>query len=247
MSTSSADDGELMALINPVWANTFWVKNALELYEGVTQHADKLGGQHGHFFGLVQQYTLEAAVLGLCKLFDRTNSRYEKDTVPSLFNHIKAELTETYVCRLDATILTHLGIDRDVANKIAIDFFRGKNFIDNKSILLDCIENLLTEIEKSTSLGKLRLVRDKGVAHQERVCDDVKEKMKYLPSLDEMEKLNNWATDFCRFIACAMSNTTLGSSGPSARIAALHIVAKILGKDFDRGSYQESEDFFRRQ
>lgn len=117
----------------------------------------------------------------------------------------------------------------------------------SKIDLLNSVNKSLTNLEKSSSLDKLRVLRNKVVAHQDRVCDDVKEEMKYLPSLDEMEKLSNWAADFCQFTACVMSDTSLGSSGPSARMAALHVVAKILGKDFDRGSYQEREDFFRRQ
>lgn len=96
-SPSAADDRELMVLLNPVWANTFWVKNALELYEGVTQHADKLA-EHGHFFGLVQKYAVDGAVLGLCRLFDRSNPQHKKDTIPSLFDHIRTELPKlTYL------------------------------------------------------------------------------------------------------------------------------------------------------
>src|SRR5690349_14665025 len=92
----SCPDSELMALLNPVWFNTYWVKNALELYEGVTRHAGKLD-EHRHFFALVQKFSLDAVVLGLCKLFDRSNRQREKDTIPSLIDYLTNKLTDAYV------------------------------------------------------------------------------------------------------------------------------------------------------
>ena len=69
--------------------------------------------------------------------------------------------------------------------------------------------------------------------------------VKYLPSFDEMEKLNAWSMSFCEFIACLLSNQSFPPHGVSARMAALHVVAKILGKDFDTGAnYAEQEAFF---
>ena len=65
-----------------------------------------------------------------------------------------------------------------------------------------------------------------------------------------MEKINNWASDFCELISCIMTNETLMPHAVSARMAALHIVAKVLDKKFDSAtdgaSYQEQEAFFRR-
>lgn len=71
--------------------------------------------------------------------------------------------------------------------------------------------------------------------------------VKYLLSFDEMEKLNAWSMSFCEFIACLLSNETFLPHAVSARMAALHVVAKILGKDFDTGAnYDEQEAFFKK-
>jgi hypothetical protein len=65
-----------------------------------------------------------------------------------------------------------------------------------------------------------------------------------------MEKINNWASNFCELIALIMTNETLLPHAVSARMAALHVVAKVLGKNFDSATdgaaYQEREAFFRR-
>ena len=71
--------------------------------------------------------------------------------------------------------------------------------------------------------------------------------VKDLPSLDEMEKLNAWSMSFCEFIACLLSNESFAPHGVSARMAALHVVAKILDKDFEAGAnYSERETFFKK-
>jgi hypothetical protein len=242
------DDGELMALLNPVWFNTYWVKNALELYEGVTQHADKLD-EHAHFIGLVQKFSLDAVVLGLCKLFDRSNPQYVKDTVPSLLDYLKANLTDVYVSRLETSILTDLEMSHEVAARIVGGFRTRTDFAATKAFLFDSIDALVPTRKRCAALEKLITRRDKIVVHQERVSDDVKEELKYLPSIMEIQTLNKWASNFCRFMACIMSNATLITNGPSARIAALNVIAKVLGKNFDLSSggaaYQECEEFYK--
>ena len=45
------DASKLMGILNGVWFNTYWVKNALGLYEGITRHAVELDA-HGHFVAL---------------------------------------------------------------------------------------------------------------------------------------------------------------------------------------------------
>jgi hypothetical protein len=78
--TSNTD--EFQSILHPVWYNTYWVREALELYEGVSTHTDELE-KYKYFFGLIQKISLEYAILVLCKLFDKSNTRYKKDTVYS--------------------------------------------------------------------------------------------------------------------------------------------------------------------
>ena len=99
----------------------------------------------------------------------------------------------------------------------------------------------------NSTLEKLFLVRDKVIAHQEQLTDAVRGLVKYLPSLDEMLKLNAWSMRFCEFMACLLSNESFLPHSVSARMAALHVVAKILGKDFENGGCDnEREAFFKK-
>jgi hypothetical protein len=78
------------------------------------------------------------------------------------------------------------------------------------------------------------------------LTDAVRGLVKYLPSLDEIETLNAWSMSFCEFRACMLSNESFLPHPVSARMAALHVVAKILGKDLAGGGcYSEGEDFLR--
>jgi hypothetical protein len=123
--TSDASYGipdELMARLKPVWLNTYWVKNALGLCEGIWKHGDDLH-QHQHFFGLVHNFTVSAGVLGICKLFDRSSPRYDKDTIPDLFDYVKVNLTDAYVSRLDPKTLIDFGVcDCGAATRIVSGF-----------------------------------------------------------------------------------------------------------------------------
>ena len=55
---------------------------------------------------------------------------------------------------------------------------------------------------KNSSLTTLFDYGNKFVAHQERLNDAVKEQLRYLPSLYEMEKLNEWTSNFCELAGC---------------------------------------------
>ena len=238
------DNSELMVILNGVWANTYWVENALELYEGITKFAADLA-EHGHFIALVQQFSLDAAALGLCKLFDRSSPTYKKNTVPELMDYLTNNFADDFISRLDIDTLENLGIAKDEATSFVIKFHRGEDLTETKSHLLNLLRSTMPDLE-NPSLKTLVGYRNKFVAHQERVSDAVKEQLRYLPSLDEMEKLNKWAGNFCQLVACALTNMSFLSNGSSARMAALHVVAKVLGKDLNLCSYEEQEAFYKK-
>jgi hypothetical protein len=243
------DDSELMIILNGVWFNTYWVKNALGLYEGITRHAVELEG-HSHFVALVQQFSLDAAALGICKLFDRSTPQFHKNTVPELMDYLTRHFTDEYISRLDIATLTALGVSQDDAGNIVLKFHRGVDFPETKADLLKLLNSRMPNNE-TAPLKTLLTYRNKFVAHQEQVSDGVKALVANLPSLAAMEKINEWGSNFCQLAACVLTNITLSSnSGPSARIAALNVVAKVLGKDFhpskDSASYQEWETFYSR-
>ena len=106
--SESPNSDEVRAALDPVWFNTFWVKNALGLYEGVSKHADELNVNYGHFFGVIQRISLDSAVLGICKLFDKGSPSYQKDTIPELFYYLKKHLKGSYVIRARMETLTAL-------------------------------------------------------------------------------------------------------------------------------------------
>jgi hypothetical protein len=129
-------------------------------------------------------------------------------------------------------------------------FHRRVDFPETKTHLLQLLNSRMPNNE-TDALKTLATYRNKFVAHQERVRDVVKAQVADLPCPDAMEKVNEWAINFCELVACVLTNMTLlSNSGPSARIAALNVVAKVLGKNFDLSndgaSYQERETFYGR-
>src|SRR5262249_22453166 len=157
--------------------------------------------------------------------------KFQKNTVPELMDYLKRHFTDDYISRLDITTLTALEIPQDVACHIVTKFHRGVHLPETKADLLKLLNSRMPNNETAT-LKTLLTYRNKFVAHQERVSDVVKAQVADLPSLDAMEKITEWASNFCELVACVLTNMTLlSNSGSSARIAALHVVAKLLGKD----------------
>jgi hypothetical protein len=137
-SNGNANADEFMTRLKPVWLNTYWVKNALGLCEGIWTHGNDLQ-QHHHFFGLVHNFTVNAAILGICKLFDTSNRRYDKDTIPDLIDYMKKHLTATYVSRLDRTTLIDLGLCDVAATRIISGFSKSSTFSNSRDDLFQNI------------------------------------------------------------------------------------------------------------
>ena len=140
-----------------------------------------------------------------------------------------------------------LGVPAEDARPVVQIFKAGSNFSATKDRLFALVEALLPACATNSTLQKLFIVRDKVVAHQEQLTDAIHELVKELPSLHELEKLNEWSMSFCQFITCLLSNESFAPHAVSARMAALYVVAKILGKDFESGAnYEEREAFFKK-
>ncbi len=250
-SAPPADNtNDVMTRLKPVWSNTSWIKNALDLCEGIWQHADDIPKQNHHFFALIEKFSVDAVVVGICKLFDCNNRRYDKDTIPEVMNYARTHLTDAYVARLDARVLIELGVGDAEATNIVTGFKTKSALSQTRDTLFNLLDDLMPTRKPGSPLEQLFLFRDKVVAHQERVGCALAAQLKHLPCVDEMEKINNWASNFCELITLIMTNETLLPHAVSARMAALHVVAKVLGKNFDSATdgaaYQEREAFFRR-
>lgn len=242
-----------MEVVGPVWLNTYWVHNALGLSEGIWRHAEELNTYHGHFFGLATKYAIESAVLGICKLYDGSNAQFKKDTVLNLSEHLRSHFTVTYAGRLGADLLVELGASAQTAQGIVASIRCGRDFSRAKEKICGIIDQHMPRPEKGTPLKRLLTHRNKVIAHQQQLTTLtalVREELNLLPSLNEMENLNRWAMAFCRLVVTVLSDETLLPHALSARTAALNVVAKALGKNFDHintsAAYQEREQFYSR-
>lgn len=165
--SQSPNPDEVRAALDPIWLNAFWIKNALGLYEGVSKHADELSVNYDHFFGVIQRISLDYAVLGICKLYDKGSLSYQKDTVIELFSYLKTHLVETYVIRAKVETLTALGMPKPNAEQILEDLRSG--FDVTRITFLQNINSLMPSKEPHSPLDKLFTYRNKILAHQERL------------------------------------------------------------------------------
>jgi hypothetical protein len=231
-------------LVEPLVSNAYWVKSSIDMYDAISVHAVALNERHAHFFGLVQKFALDSAVLGICKMFDTSNKRYKKNTVPELFDYLERNLTSAYVQRLRPQLLVDLGVGEKDARSVVNALQRGSDFEEAKRRMLTLIGGVMPTVEQSPALEKLFVARNKAIAHQEQLDEALKEELKFLPSLADMEKLGRWVRDFCKLLYCVLTpDTALVDSVVSARMAALNVAARLLGKDFDDASKTAEENF----
>jgi hypothetical protein len=163
------NEAEVRAVLDPVWFNTYWVENALGLYEGVSKHADELQA-YSTFFGMVQKFSLDSAVMGICKLYDTSAPQYQKDTVPALLSYIKGHITTTYLPRLSVATLTALGISQPMAAQFVADLKR--DFDSTKRAFFDVVGNETPNQDSDDALKRLFTDRNKVGAHQQRLDED---------------------------------------------------------------------------
>jgi AbiU2 len=243
----------IMEVVGPVWLNTYWVENALGICEGIWSHANEINAEHRHFFGLTSKYATDAAVLGICRLYDTSNPKYRKDTVFSLLRHFKNNFSAFFPVRLRESFLVELGASGEIAQRIVACLHSSSDISEKKEGIISLLDRHVPRPNNNSCLKLLFTHRDKVIAHQEQLSTLsalLKSQLKFLPSLAEMESLNNWAMSLCRLVVTGLSNETLLPHPVSARIAALNVIAKVLGKNFNphggAAAYQEWEAFYQK-
>lgn len=158
------------------------LKCALDIYKiiGINTTKIKAIGSGQSFFWQVQQLSLDFYVLGICKVFEE-NKKHK-------LNSLLAVLRVAEVCNpRDESPL------RDFVDKYRTSCEQKEENRLNSAIaeLRDIYTHYYREHFKKD--GRLKIVRDKMLAHSEDMSDGVKPKN--LPSYDLMERLLFFAVD----------------------------------------------------
>lgn len=234
-----------LSMARPVWYNTYWVKNALEQYEAIFEHAGDLNHSHKHFWGLTQKFALEAAAVNLCKIYDNSCKKYSKHTVYELFDYLQKNISSENVANIQRNDLIAIGIRKKIATQITKKITTNNKFEEAKAQLIAAIQDAFPKRDSGTTIDKLFIFRDKVLVHQEQLEDALKEQVNSLPLLEDMFALNDWANKFCKFFVNIFEpNTALLDSSTSARMATKNVIKEILGITFDDKNYEEQRDFF---
>jgi hypothetical protein len=231
-------------LYRPVLLNCYWVKCGLGLHEGISKHAKEINEKHGHFFGVTMKFSIHEAVNCLCKIYDISNNRYKKHTVYELLNFLKT--TDTFNKKNNFYIkimhkqqkLKELGLS-EITNFLNKDI----EFEKNKKEFFDCFEKNIPNKDSNDTLSKLFKYRNKVLAHTEILNTENIHELTYLPPIEEMEKLNNWAIKFIDLF-CDFFDFSPPSINICSRMAALNVVKKVLDKNLL--TLEEQDDFYKR-
>lgn len=221
MTVNDDSSNRVLELVMPIWKNVEKVQTALGFYEGIGQYAKEINEKgRGHFFGYCQQHALDAAVLGICKMYE---TRRDVHGLKLLAKHLNDNFRIAKPRNVDSKLLGLLGLSEFENSLYAIN-----TSALSEDLVTKCIGRMPTQ-ENDDSLKKLFQYRNGYAAHQAVNNNESK-----LPPIEEMERLNNWAKGLCELIVdCFSGNIALGDSCKSGRMAVLNVIKKALDKNFN--------------
>jgi hypothetical protein len=109
---------------------------------------------------LIEKFSLDAVVVGICKLFNCSNRRYDKDTIPEVMNYARTHLTDAYVARLDACVLIELGVSDAEATNIVTGFKTKSALSQTRDTLFNLLDDLMPTRKPGSPLEQLFLFRE---------------------------------------------------------------------------------------
>lgn len=235
--------------LQPVFFNAYSNKSYLGIYEAISKHADALNQGHGHFFGLTQNAALHLIVIGICKIYDRDDRTHSITTV---FDYFKSNFSKEHISRLAPDMLCKLRMPNTDAKALTTAFENEDNFKNVTNKLIESIRNALLSEKDHSTLKTLFTYRSKFVAHQEKVGLEVKKQFENLPPLEDIERINDAAYNFCQFVQKVFTGAEIIPSVKSAHTATCNVIKKVLDKNFedptktDAQNFLEAEDFYKR-
>ena len=224
----------IMNLVNPLWFNTYWVKNALEQFQVISKYTSELSKTDSQFWILTQKFSLDGAVIGLCKIYDKSTS-YNKHAMPELIKFIKENFSAHHISNIQIDSLVSLKIKRKTAEEIKFSLYDNEiKFLNNKNRLFSAIGENIPKYKKDdgTPLERLFKFRDKIAAHQEQLDDALQEQVNLLPSIEKMEELNELAMNFCNLFVQIFTGKNITKYN-STWMKTIAVIRSVLGDKFN--------------
>ena len=162
------------------------IKGDLDVHEIASLNAELINKRgYGPFFWLINELAIKNYAINISKLFEKQNKKYELNSMFGILRYIKDQ---------DVSPLAPSVVDAYIQNKNCIPASPEYSHVEG---LQGIVGNFCKE--KDASLRRYRHARDKKFAHTESTEDKIKD----LPSYDEMEQLFNFCFEFIRVISSA--------------------------------------------
>lgn len=220
---------DLDDFITPIWENTYWVYQALGVYEAIADKADLINNDtvQAHFWGVTQQFALTQIAVDLYKIFDPTRSG-DKHCVLKAFSLLKQKIHKEGLPNLEFETLRKVGFSQADAERVIQRERDERSSVD--AVFLDVLQSKIPN-DKTPGFKKLKNFRNIKAAHQKVLSA---EDSKNLPSLEKMQSINSWAEGFCQLVAeCCGKRTLINHGIPSGKRITLNVIQKALDLNFD--------------
>jgi hypothetical protein len=186
MSLSKEQNRLKEIITTGVAIDIFDAEESLSLSLYISGNAEKINdASFGSFFGSIQRYLDRQLILSTVKIFEKEGNRHKIKSIPSALKLMKNHANEIKIldrCNLNNSI-----------EKLSI--------FDNQSEVKDVettnnIANYFLEKIPKININKLKIVRDKRIAHHEHVVtDSIKS-----PTYNEIIELIDFAKEFLEIV-----------------------------------------------
>jgi hypothetical protein len=162
-SDRAAELGTMVA--EGIAEDVFVAERAYQLLKTIGSHAAEINANDlnfGQLFGTIQDLCKTTAVLATARVFDRRNSRYETHRVGAVLDFIEVHRAELPIVEKGRVV--------ELARKASGDLSNSAPDVELTTRLVAHFREQLDRSDVVDAIERLREMRDKVVAHNERVA-----------------------------------------------------------------------------
>lgn len=169
----------------------FETKGILDIHKTISLNAEEINAKgYSSFFWLIDRLAVKDYAINICMLLEEPKKRYLLNSIHGILSYLENQkISDSNSSIIESYIHNKTG---NLANS---EF----GYVEQLRKIVDCFCK-----EKETTLERFKHVRDKEFVHSESIS--IEERIKDLPSYNEMEQIFSFCYEFIRTVSIGFLN-----------------------------------------